>query len=187
MPYYLLAMLCFASNEGMQSMSQQHRGSYVKYLYNIKATTTSKVEKAVAKSLLNNLLGRFGLNIHKSKTELMNHDSFNAIAQTKAINSVIHIGNMQLVNYNNKVSKIICDELGVDYKESVLFNLKNNNESENTFTDVSVVIASAVTAYARIAISKAKLDILSKGGSIYYSDTDSIVTNIPLDDEMVGN
>jgi hypothetical protein len=47
-----------------------------------------------------------------------------------------------------------------------------------TYPDVSIAIASAVTAYARIAISKK--DILSKGGELYYSDTEVIVTNIPL-------
>ena len=159
---------------------------FVKHLYDVKATTTSKVEKAVAKSLLNNLLGRFGLSIHKSKTELMNLDSLAVISQTKEVNSVTHIGDMLLVNYNNKVSRPICDELGVDYKESVLTNLRNNNESEKTFTDVSLAIASAVTSYARISINKAKLDILSRGGNLYYSDTDSIVTNIPLGKDVVG-
>jgi len=161
--------------------------SYVKYFYNIKSSTTSVVEKAISKSLLNNLLGRFGLNIHKSKTELMDMDRYNEISQTKSINSVTHINDKVLVNYNNKVSSFICDELNVDYKNSVIKNLKDNNESEKTFRDVSIAIASAVTSYARISISKTKLHILKNGGELYYSDTDSIVTNIPLEDKLVGN
>jgi hypothetical protein len=36
-------------------------------------------------------------------------------------------------------------------------------------------------------MNKVKLDILKRGGDIYYSDTDSIITNIPLDDSFVGN
>jgi hypothetical protein len=36
-------------------------------------------------------------------------------------------------------------------------------------------------------MSKAKLDILKSGGNIYYTDTDSIVTDIPLNDKLVGN
>jgi len=161
--------------------------SYVKYFYNIKSSTTSVVEKAISKSLLNNLLGRFGLNIHKSKTELMDMDRYNERSQTKSINSVTHINDKVLVNYNNKVSSFICDELNVDYKNSVIKNLKDNNESEKTFRDVSIAIASAVTSYARISISKTKLHILKNGGELYYSDTDSIVTNIPLEDKLVGN
>lgn len=68
---------------------------------------------------------------------------------------------------------------------SKILDVSSLNESEKTFTDVSIAIASAVTSYARINISKTKLDILKKG--LFYSDTDSIVTNIPLDDRLVGN
>lgn len=35
-------------------------------------------------------------------------------------------------------------------------------------------------------MSKIKLDILSRNGSIYYSDTDNIVTNVVLPDKLVG-
>ena len=161
--------------------------SYVEYFYNIKSTRNSKVEKAISKSLLNNLLGRFGLDINKSKTELVDMDSYNEIVQTKSINSVTHIDDKVLINYNNKVSNIICKQLNVDYRNTIINNFKNNNESEKTFTDVSIAIASAVTSYARINISKTKLDILKKGGKLFYSDTDSIVTNIPLDDRLIGN
>jgi hypothetical protein len=31
-------------------------------------------------------------------------------------------------------------------------------------------------------MAKVKVDIMKKGGKLYYTDTDSIVTNIPLDD-----
>ena len=132
---------------------------YVKHFYNIKSTTTSKVEKAMAKSLLNNLLGRFGLDMHKTKTKLVDFDAFSIIAQTKEIVSVDHIGKKMLVTYRNHVSSVICEELGVDYKETVRANLNSGEEKGGSFRDVSIAIASAVTAYARIAISKAKLDI----------------------------
>lgn len=49
----------------------------------------------------------------------------------------------------------------------------------------SIAITAVVTAYARIHMSKLKLYILSKSGSIYYTDTNSIVTNIELDEHLV--
>lgn len=159
---------------------------YVKHFYDIKAKTSNSVEKAVAKSLLNNLLGRFGLNIYKPITELINHDKYNELLQTKAIDGAIEIGNNYLVTYKNKVDKEICDSLNVDYKQTVLNNLINNQESDVSNKDISIVIASAVTSYARIFMSKVKLDILEKGNLIYYTDTDSIVTNKPLDPSLVG-
>lgn len=48
----------------------------------------------------------------------------------------------------------------------------------------SVPISAAITAYDRIHINKLKLDILNKGGILYYSDTNSIVTNIKLPNNM---
>ena len=103
---------------------------YVKHFYDIKAKTSNSVEKAVAKSLLNNLLGRFGLNIYKPITELMNHEKYNELLQTKAIDAAItiEIGDNYLVTYKNKVDKEICDSLNVDYKQTVLNNLINNKE-----------------------------------------------------------
>ena len=47
----------------------------------------------------------------------------------------------------------------------------------SSMSSTSIVISAAVTAYARIHITNMKLDILKKGGRLYYSDTDSIVTD----------
>ena len=47
--------------------------------------------------------------------------------------------------------------------------------------------AAAVTSYARLFMSKVKLDILNKGGHIYYTDTDSIVTDIPIDESIISS
>lgn len=243
--WYFSEQLKFASLNGYEIFV--HKGynfdkqnnvfdSYVNNLYEIKSTTSNPIEKAISKSLLNNLLGRFGLNIHTSKTDLVDMDNYNEIVQTKSVKSIKTIGDKILINYTNYVSKAICDELNVDYKNAVIQNIKNNHEKETTFRDVSLIIASAVTSYARIHISKIKLnsdvikshnldivklsnvhkdrestsidgtsivmsaavtayarihmsklklDIVSKNGNIYYTDTDSIVCDIKLDNNIV--
>ena len=152
----------------------------------IKSGTKHIVEKSVTKSLLNNLLGRFGLDIDKPKTSLVDYTKYNELLQTKIINNVIQIEDKYLITYTDKVSKLICDDANVDYKNTVLNSLKNKEESEHTFSDVSIAIAASITSYARIFINKVKLEVLNKGGNIYYSDTDSIVINIPLDNKLVG-
>ena len=159
---------------------------YVDNFYRIKSGTKDIVEKSVTKSLLNNLLGRFGLDIDKPKTSLVDYAKYNELLQTKIINNVIQIEDKYLITYTDKVSKLICDDANVDYKNTVLNSLKNKEESEQTFSDVSIAIAASVTSYARIFINKVKLDVLNKGGNIYYTDTDSVVTNIPLDNKLVG-
>jgi hypothetical protein len=69
----------------------------------------------------------------------------------------------------------------------VLQEFKPNFYENNEFKDVSLVISATVTSYAIIYMSKIKLDVLSKGGNIYYTDTDSIVTDIPLDEHLIDN
>ncbi len=160
--------------------------NYINYLYNIKSTTTNLVERAIMKSLLNNLLGRFGLNINKPKTEIVDLDKLDLLISTRECNSFKKISdNSFLISYYPKVSKVICEMHGLDYTEvlkdaSLKVNLDNQSNSDK-FNDVSIVISAAITAYARIYMSKVKLNILNKGGNIYYTDTDSIITDIPLD------
>jgi hypothetical protein len=88
------------------------------------------------------------------------------------------------------VSESVCESHDLDYKKVLLDNIdyeSNSLAEHDKYNDISVVISSAITAYARVFMNKIKLDILSKGGHLYYTDTDSIVTNIKLDNKLVGN
>lgn len=163
---------------------------YIEEFYKIKSTTTDNVMKSIAKSLLNNLLGRFGLNIDKFITELVSQERYYEILQYKPIKSVKYIGDKVLVTHGSDVSMNICNLHDVDFHSTfsneIKRNIKSSNFKEDHFHDVSIAIASAVTSYARIFMNKIKLDILDKGGSIYYTDTDSIVTDIELDKTLIG-
>lgn len=50
--------------------------SYINKIYNIKSNPKNSTQKAIAKSLLNNLLSRFGINLEKSITEVMTTNNF---------------------------------------------------------------------------------------------------------------
>ena len=49
---------------------------YISKVYEIKSNPTNKTQKAIAKSLLNNLLGRFGIYLEKPITEMMSRRNF---------------------------------------------------------------------------------------------------------------
>ena len=161
---------------------------YVRELYRTKSTTKDDVERQTVKSLLNNLLGRFGLDINKYVTSLVSLDEFKELIQIRKFRSVKFVGEKVLLSYEKEINKEICYDHSLDYKEVVsnYMNNSNNKFSEENYHDVSVAISSCVTAYSRIYMNKVKLDVLSKGGSIYYTDTDSIVTDIKLDNNIVG-
>ena len=87
-----------------------------------------------------------------------------------------------LVSYIPKLDYDLIKNIGLDFvKLANKYKDSEYKEVDNT----SIAISAAITAYAIIHISKIKLHILSKGGEIYYSDTDSIVTNLKLDSNMV--
>ncbi|WP_345624932.1 DNA polymerase, partial [Streptomyces ziwulingensis] len=119
---------------------------YVMNLYKIKSTTRNKVEKAVSKSLLNNLLGRFGLNIYKSTTEIVDRERLNYLISTRNFTSYYKITNNDfLITYNPQPSLNICDKFGYDYtkvlKESGnLLGGINTKDGVGEFKDVSIVI-----------------------------------------------
>ena len=162
---------------------------YIDEIYKLKSTTSDPVERQMAKSLLNNLLGRFGMNIDKSITELVDEDRFNELIQYKQIKSIKHIGNKKLVTHGTNISLNICESHDVDFTKTFNNDIKRNKKegfNEERLHDVSVAISSAVTSYSRIYMNKIKLEIL-KTGSIYYTDTDSIITDIKLGDKYVGD
>lgn len=158
--------------------------NYVKDIYNKKVNASNSVQKAISKSLLKNLLGRFGIHLEKYKTELVDENTFNNISMIRDVKGYTNIGDMSLVSYSTSVNYDSIKQLDLDLNEV----LKHNKYSEITAQSASsVVISAAVTAYARIIMCKHKLDILNTGGKIYYSDTDSIVTDIELPSELVSN
>lgn len=175
---------------------------YVLDLYNIKKESTGSI-KNVSKSLLNNVIGRFGLNIFKPLTKIVNEKERDYITATRLVKSHKVITNNQfLITYLPGLNKEICFEHGINptdffnkEQEDLVtlkygqVNLKSGSNTEYlaTFKDVSIAISAMVNSYARIFMHKIKLDIINAGGIIYYSDTDSIFyNNYTLPDHFIG-
>lgn len=164
---------------------------YIKELYIIKQTTNDPVVKQTVKSLLNNLLGRFGLDIEKYVTTVLTEEELLELLKVKDVKGIKYFEDIGLVivNHSRDISRHLCTESGLNYGE-LLFNQNKSSVTslkEDNYHDVSVAISSAVTSYARIYMNKIKLDIMNKGGNLFYTDTDSLVTDIELDKSLVGN
>ena len=100
------------------------------------------------------------------QTKIINLNQLYSLLEKYTINEVTDFNNNKvLVSYidDNKIENIISD----NYSES----------------NINVAIASAITAYARIHMSqfKNRLDY-----NLYYSDTDSIIVDKPLESSLVG-
>jgi len=155
--------------------------NYINELYELKSKSIG-VEKAIYKSLLNNLLGRLGMNIIKPITKNVTKEELDFLTCTRKIKTFHKITeNDYLITYIPVIDEQICYDHGLDYIK-VLSLDKNINLEKNidVFKDVSIAISAMVTSYARIFMTEIKLEILKMGGNIYYSDTDSIITDTDL-------
>jgi hypothetical protein len=159
--------------------------NYVESIYNIKSNPKNRTQKAIAKSLLNNLLGRFGISLDKAITEIMSYNTFEEKSLMNKIESYKEIDdNKVVVSYIPKLDYDIIESHDLDFLKIIN---KHKDKEFQYIDNTSIAISAAVTSYGRIHINKIKMYILSKGGSIYYSDTDSIVTNTKLSGIMIDN
>jgi hypothetical protein len=129
------------------------------------------------KSLLNNLIGRFGLNIYKPITKEVDLQTRDYIASTRELTAQhVLFNNNFLITYKPEVSREVCAEHGLDYFKVVEREVKNVQEIK-TFKDTSLATTAMINSYARIYMNKIKLLILRAAGTVFYTDTDSLVVD----------
>lgn len=139
---------------------------YVDFLYELKVNSSKdSPDYVISKLLLNSLYGRLGMN-----PEMENH--------------IIVNSDKALYYYDNyKVSNVLDLKNGKELI-SYFINYDLNSEDNYNKLNISIPISTAVTAYARIHMSQFKT---MGDNNIYYSDTDSIDINKPLDIKFIGN
>jgi DNA polymerase type B, organellar and viral len=121
----------------------------------------------VSKLLLNSLYGRLGMSPYVENHIVIESEKSNELLLNEdyTVTNVVDLQNgKELISYFNKKDIKAIDD---------------GSKSKN----ISIVIAAAVTAYARIKMSEIKMDNNIK---IYYSDTDSFVVDKLLNNNLVS-
>jgi len=122
----------------------------------------------------------------KSVTKLLDKEKHNIIATTRILKNSIEIDdNLYLDSYIPTIDRKVCESFNLDFIK--VLNSENFDETKTVgkYNTVSISTAAAVLSYARIDMAKIMIYILNKGGKIYYTDTDSIVTDLELPKSMV--
>ena len=149
--------------------------SYVDHFYKIKKNSTRPL-KFISKLHLNTLYGVFGRRQDLIKTINIHPKDITQYASTHVIKSIIQVSDKMwtlLVHSNLNVDTIYSLSMVVDLTDSrQKIDVKSN-----------VAIASAVTSYARIHMSKFKN---RDDYELFYSDTDSIMIDRSLPEELIG-
>jgi hypothetical protein len=144
---------------------------YVEDLYKIKQSVSKDDPMyAISKLLLNSLYGRFGMNYNTlvSKHVIIYNVLSYQLLDKHIINDIIELDNDQiLVSY---VPRDVDEILNLEYFDNIKFN-------------ISIGIAAAVTACARIHMSQFLGD---KSLNVLYTDTDSIDIDKQLDSKFIG-
>lgn len=134
---------------------------YIDELYDIKKESSKDSSwYLISKLLMNSLYGKFGMN-----PNLPSH---------------LIIDQSEIESYQKDSNNIIVDITPIS-QNKVIISLFNDTIDNNFKVNVS--IASAITSYARIFMSKFLADNNIK---VYYTDTDSIYVDKPLPEEFIG-
>ena len=160
--------------------------NFVTDIYKIKSNSKNNSEKKVAKLLLNSLIGKFGMDFLKPVTKLFTKEKNDLIYTTRLVRNSIEIDeDLYLTSFIPPIDKNVCEEFGLDYIK--VLNSENYDETKSigSYKSVSISTAAATIAYARIYMAKMLLYVLNNNGKLYYTDTDSIVTDLKLPDNIV--
>jgi hypothetical protein len=131
--------------------------NYVDFLFNLRQQyLKSHPLNLIAKILLNSLYGRFGMHQISICYEIILKEDFNKIENKENIFDLIELEDYILIGLN-------CE-------------MDENN------TNISIGVASAISAYSRIHMTQFKNNPHIK---LYYTDTDSIFTDSKIDPSYI--
>jgi len=142
---------------------------YINDLYEIKkAHNKNDPMYLISKLLMNSLYGRFGMDYRMSEHLIIDNNQLYNIIDKYSINEVIELNN----------DKSLVSYLDNDLLETIFLSNKSD-------FNISIGIASAITSYSRVHMSQFKS--INNDFNLYYTDTDSIYIDKPLDDSFISN
>jgi DNA polymerase type B, organellar and viral len=146
---------------------------YIEDFYLIKKDSQDESpERFIAKLHLNTLYGIFGKTRDILETKIINIKDLTKYLVTRVVETIVEVQlDLAILLLKNRRNTEALTNLKGKYFPSE--KCKNNI----TIVKSNVAIASAVTAYARTLMIKYKC---TEGINVYYSDTDSIITDKPL-------
>jgi hypothetical protein len=172
---------------------------YVKDLYNLRLNyPKTDPMNYTAKLLLNSLYGRFGMNDNFPNIFILNKEEYQEIESDPDLEviEVIPLTDTTPSPHSSVGGHSSCVAGGVGRKninEKYLVQWNNPYSYFKTRLDgslkethnVNIAIAASVTAYARIHMSQFKNNPTLP--NLYYTDTDSLYFDGPIDDSFISN
>jgi len=124
----------------------------------------------ISKLLLNSLYGKFAMDYRFDEHLIITENELDKLIEKGGPSLISEIINLE----NNKLFVSLNTHSVVESNEEQLYSNSNYN--------ISISIASAITSYSRIYMSHFK----NCDYNLYYTDTDSIYIDKPLNENWVG-
>jgi hypothetical protein len=156
--------------------------SYIEKYFDLKRNATNESRRIIAKLMLNSLYGRWGLRYFDSITKFMTTEEFIELSLKYQILDNIKFSednNIELVKYSLKPSDIL-KEFDNEAFEKLNSEINNNQD----FIVRCLPLSAMITSYA---ISYMYKFLNLPNNKCYYSDTDSMVLEKPLDPKYIGD
>jgi hypothetical protein len=154
---------------------------YVEHFYKAKYESKGS-ERYINKLFLNGLYGYFGRSLENLSIEF--------IPTNQVINKIRIYPSYEWIEMNNDTSLILHDQLpSKEFLKLQNITLQDyykmsNEPNKSSIVLTNVAIASAITSYARIHIIPVKTNV---NYPCFYTDTDSVFTQYPLNDNLIGS
>lgn len=152
---------------------------WVHHFYKLKKEAYDATSRFTYKLLLNGLYGYFGRKNYDNVIEVQDAKGLDQLIWNYSIENVYGTGEKFLVKRSKKPSEELKNKSPSKYIE---LSIKSNLNRHIPFSNVA--IASAIASYSRIHIGEL---ILGLDGECYYSDTDSIITDLPVSPDKISD
>jgi len=152
--------------------------NFVNKFYEEKSKAVDPVKRFMAKLILNSNYGKFGQEEITNKIEIVNRKRGEEIMTKHNYNEIFNINeNFMIIKYENRINETLLNIIRND--ENELLNREGFKKRRGIPSNIS--IAAATAAYARMDLNNYR-----KIAKIVYTDTDSIITEEPLDPIYIG-
>lgn len=157
---------------------------FVNKFYSIKSgTSATTMDRTTAKLLLNSLYGRLGMNPQLDIAKVVSSEEAVNISSKFQVKEQYSLTNkLEFIRYTNQPIQGFEQLYGSE--ELINFNLSNDSKIKSV--EQSLPCAIAITAYSRMFLFETIYKMVDLGATIYYADTDSLVINNELPEELVG-
>ena len=182
----------FKINRGYRFRQQVIYKDFIEYVYAIRQKyPKSDPRNLIAKLIMNSVYGRLGMNSQQPKTDVIDLSKNNDRIKLKRLldsSDSNYIDTLKVAPHlkrRYKITGITPIEKHLLFITYIpLFNMMDESPYAAYGSNVNIAAAAIITAAARVHMSKFKN---LPDTRLYYSDTDSLIVNKPIDDKYISN